>query len=288
MEDSIQATIRKRFSCRVYQKKPIHINLQKQLKEYLHTKTRGPFGSRLRFKIIAASQDDRKSLKGLGTYGFIKNPQGFIVGAVLPSSKGLEDYGYRMEEIILFATNLGLGTCWLGGSFTKSNFAQKIGKLNEETVPAVTSIGYIFNSHNYRSTTFRKVIEADRRKPWNELFFQNDFNQSLSKEEAGDYVVPLEMVRIAPSASNKQPWRIIKKEHEWYFYLQRTTGYGQGSMLFNLLGLADLQRVDMGIAMCHFEATAKELGLEGQWRVNDPGIAALKSTSMYIASWLGK
>lgn len=33
----------------------------------------------------------------------------------------------------------------------------------------------------------------------------------LEKEEAGNYEAALEMVRIAPSASNKQPWRILKK-----------------------------------------------------------------------------
>jgi len=60
------------------------------------------------------------------------------------------------------------------------------------------------------------------------------------------------MVRIAPSASNKQPWRIVKIEGAWHFFLERTKGYGDG-IIFKLLKLADIQRLDMGIAMCHFE-----------------------------------
>ena len=50
--------------------------------------------------------------------------------------KNLEDFGYTMERIILFATDLGLGTCWLGGSFTKSRFAEKISANGSERVPA--------------------------------------------------------------------------------------------------------------------------------------------------------
>jgi nitroreductase len=61
-------------------------------------------------------------LKGLGTYGFIKGATGFIMGTVGHSEKNLEDYGYVMERAILFATDIGLGTCWFGGTFTRSRF----------------------------------------------------------------------------------------------------------------------------------------------------------------------
>jgi hypothetical protein len=38
----------------------------------------------------------------------------------------------------------------------------------------------------------------------------------------------------------------------------------------------------MGIAMCHFDLSAKELGLNGDWNVNDPQI---KSDGMeYVVS----
>jgi len=51
-----------------------------------------------------------------------------------PGAKNLEDYGYLMEAIILKATELNLGTCWLGGSFTQSNFARKINAADNEIV----------------------------------------------------------------------------------------------------------------------------------------------------------
>jgi len=34
----------------------------------------------------------------------------------------LENFGYRMELIVLHATDLELGTCWLGGTFFTQQF----------------------------------------------------------------------------------------------------------------------------------------------------------------------
>ena len=95
-------------------------------------------------------------------------------------------------------------------------------------------------------------------------------------------------MRWAPSASNKQPWRIVRAEDAFHFYVARTRGYGRGSLLFRLLKLADLQRVDLGIAMCHFELVARESGLSGEWAVRDPGIAKPDSRTGYVVSWMSR
>lgn len=62
-------------------------------------------------------------------------------------------------------------------------------------------------------------------------------------------------------------------------------GYGKGTMLFRVLRLADLQRVDMGIAMCHFELVARQCGLKGGWVVDDPGIEKPGESTEYTVSW---
>ena len=74
-------------------------------------------------------------------------------------------------------------------------------------------------------------------------------------------------------------------EIAWHFFLQRTPGYGD-SLTFKLLRLADIQRVDMGIAMCHFALTARELGLSGHWLVEDPAIARPDELTEYSVSWV--
>lgn len=190
-----------------------------------------------------------------------------------------------MEQAVLFATDLGLGTCWLGGTFTKSGFAGKIAATKEETVPAVIAVGYGLAADG-AGDGVRGLAGGHRRLPAEQLFFEREFGRPLAPERSGGYAEPLEMVRLAPSASNKQPWRIIRDGRFWHFYLRRTKGYGKGSLTFRLLGLADLQRVDMGIAMCHFELTARELGLAGRWVADEPAIARPAGESVeYIVSW---
>lgn len=93
------------------------------------------------------------------------------------------------------------------------------------------------------------------------------------------------MARLAPSASNKQPWRVVRDGAGWHFYCQRTPGYGKGSFIFTVLRIADLQRLDVGIAMCHFELTARQLGLPGRWVSADPGLEPVDKHTLYISSW---
>lgn len=276
--------IRSRFSCRTYQERPIAEETQARLEEYLASPHEGPFGNSPRFKLVAAAEGDSKALRGLGTYGFIKNPTGFIIGATREGEKSLEDFGYLMEEIILWATALGLGTCWLGGTFNRSRFAQKISLEEGEIIPAAISVGYCAKQPARVDKVVRDAAKGDRRFPWDKLFFKGRFGIPLGRDEAGDYATPLEMLRLGPSASNRQPWRVIKEGKVWHFYLQRTKGY-PGRVFNVLLRLADLQRVDMGIAMSHFGLTAEELGLEGAWAMDEPDIEKTDELTEYVVSW---
>ena len=277
--------IRKRYSCRTYSARPVEKNLKDQLEQFVAESPAGPFGSRPRFELITATDEDRNALKDLGTYGFIKNPTGFILSAVRHSPRDLEDFGYAMEQNILYATELGLGTCWLGGSFTKSTFAEKISANDDETVPAVAAFGHMASKMSMVEKAIRWGAGAKNRKPWEDLFFKNGFNGSLSTEDIGKWAEPLEMVRIAPSSSNRQPWRVVWESatDSFHFYRRRSKGYMTRNKV--LFGMADLQRVDMGIAMCHFEMTCKESGFSGKWSFDEPNIEKLPESTEYVASW---
>ena len=54
------------------------------------------------------------------------------------------------------------------------------------------------------------------------------------------------------------------------------------------LKTCDLQRLDMGIAMCHFELAADEAGFDGEWVVDDPGIELPDDLTEYTTSWIEK
>ncbi len=283
----ITEIIQNRFSCRTYTEEPVSIEKQQLLHSYLSGLDNGPFGTPLRFDLVAATEADREALRGLGTYGFIQNARGFLIGAMCVGEKNLEDYGYRLEQIILYATDLELGTCWLGGSFTKSSFARKISASRDERIPAVVSLGNIPDEDQARQAPLRRQIGSDRRLPWEDLFFADRFGAALARERAGQYALPLEMVRLGPSASNKQPWRIVQQGGSYHFYMQRTPGY-RDSLLQRMLRVEDLQRVDLGIAMCHFELTARELGLHGHWAIQEPKIETPDGLTEYTISWIGE
>jgi nitroreductase len=279
----VSEIIQTRFSCRTFCPAPVGQEQQQSLQSEMDALSVGPFGAALRFNLIAAQEQDRAGLRGLGTYGFIKGAAGFLAGAVCPGRMYLEDFGYRMEQVVLHATDLGLGTCWLGGTFTKSSFARRIVLSRAERIPAIVAAGVIPDEEQARQAFLRRRIGSDSRLPWENLFFADHFGTPLAREKAQPYALPLEMVRLAPSASNKQPWRVIHAEDAFHFYLQRTRGYRES---LKLVGLEDLQRVDLGIAMCHFELAALEAGLTGRWIIREPQLRKPDSLTEYTVSWI--
>jgi hypothetical protein len=196
-----------------------------------------------------------------------------------------EDFGFLLEQVILYATDLGLGTCWLGGTFTKSSFARKINTRSDELVPAVCAVGYIAEKPRRIETWLKSRRGTKTRKPWSQLFFDHQFGNPLPNHNSAAYQQALEMVRLGPSASNRQPWRVINDGNRWHFYLQRTPGY-RDNLLTRWTTVADLQRMDMGIAMCHFELAATEIGLAGGWQIQDPKIELPDEFTEYIVSWI--
>ena len=284
MIENIQTVIRSRHSCRTYTREPVRGSDIDRLKEYINGNTVGPMGTGVRLAVTASYESDTAELKELGTYGVIRNPAGFIIGAVRGSETFLEDFGYVMEMAVLRATALGLGTCWLGGTFRKSAFAARMGLNNGETIPAVVSYGYMADRPGLVDSLIRWGAGSGNRKPRQELFFEKD-GSPLQAGEGDTWHGLLEMVRLAPSASNRQPWRLVRDGNNLHFFLLRTRGYRERNKRF--MGMADLQRVDMGIAMAHFGASAPEAGIKGKFmRVKYPGVAVPEG-SEYTASWVG-
>ncbi|ACL20617.1 nitroreductase [Desulfitobacterium hafniense DCB-2] len=274
--------MKKRISVRTYKEEFLHPELKEKL-NLAFKDNQGPFGGAVRFEFVERELAQKEGNIKLGTYGIIKGASSYVVAAIPEGKRDLEDFGYVLEKLILYATSLGLGTCWLGGTYTKNEFSKAIGLQAGEIMPCITPIGYPHQKRSLLESAMRLAAGSKNRKPWQELFFNQALGRPLTEAEADNYATPLEMVRLAPSASNKQPWRIIMAQGRAHFYLQRTKDYGKG------LGF-DIQRVDMGIAMCHFELAAKELGLPGQWQIIESKADAAESTippgTHYIVSWV--
>lgn len=267
--------IKRRTSVRTYRNEPLQDSVKKELISCFQG-IKGPFDASVRFMLIDNKMKD-ESLK-LGTYGVIKNAPAFIMAAVEKKGMYMEQLGYEFEKAVLYATSLSLGTCWMAGTFKKSEFSKAAGLKENEELPIVSPVGYPEDNRRLLDKFMRFAAGSDNRKGSSELFFNGDFGKALEGGEAGKYAQPLEMVRLAPSASNKQPWRIVKEGRHFHFYLQHTKGYGSS------LGF-DVQKVDMGIAMCHFELSSKGLGLEGSWVTKKSEVGNIPEEAEYIISW---
>ncbi|MBN1298089.1 MAG: nitroreductase [Actinobacteria bacterium] len=282
--------IKTRNSIRSYESCYLKTEEIKKIVDFLKKDHKTVFGSKLRFKFIDASDMYPENLRNLGTYGMIKGARYFIGGVFEKKENNkncLVDFGYVFEKIILFITDLGFGTCWLGGTFNKKGFAQKITVNSNEIVPAVSPVGISQKKRDLRSSVIRMLAGAKNRKPWGKLFFSGSFGTGLSETDAMPYQTPLEMVRVGPSASNLQPWRIIKENNSniFHFFVKKSWHLDAGQNHLNL------QYIDMGIALCHFELTALELGLKGKWALHD-NIPESEKYSLspdmdYIITWDG-
>lgn len=276
--NNVIKTIEERYSVRNYIDKPIEKEKLEIIKAFVEENKKGPMGNEVAFHIIDASEYDKAELKSLITYGMISGATSYIVGVVKPGEYAMEDFGYCMEKVILKVSELGLGTCWLGGTFNRGGFANKVNLSGEELLPCITPIGYTADKRTLKENFIRTLVGAKKRKKPEELFFQNNFNTPLNLDTVGSYEKVLEAVRLGPSASNKQPWRIIEDSQGLYhIFLEEDEKYN------NTFSGIKIQNIDMGIAMCHFELAAKELGITGQWIKSKPEIQAGKLK--YIVTW---
>ena len=267
-------TIKRRRSVRTYQDKALEPDVREKLQRYMDS-LENPFGQPVKKYMI----DKKVATEGerLGTYGLIKGANTFLGISVPDTDLAHVAAGYEFENLILEATALGLGTVWLAATFNREGFASAMGIPKDELFPAISPVGYPAAKRSLTESLMRTAMRSSTRKEWDTLFFLNDFRTPLTKEMAGDYAEPLEMVRLAPSDKNTQPWRVLKSGNSFHFYVARKSGISREEKI--------IKRVDAGIALSHFHQTALELGLKGHFRQVEQATVERPQNSCYIISW---
>lgn len=267
MSFSAKAAIKDRKSVRTYDDRQITDHDKDALLQYIRT-VQNPFGVPVEFRLLNAKEHDLSSPVVIGAEDFI--------AAKTSRVKNFEiGYGYSFESLCLYAKSLGIGTVLLASSINRETFEKVMDLKENEVMPLATPVGYPAAKRSIREVLMRKGINADNRIPFEKLFFDEGFDKGLTVEKAGIFANALEMLRWAPSAVNKQPWRAVVRGDKVHFYEAK-------SLKDSPLG--DLQKIDLGIGLAHFDLTLKEEGIAGRFVEQDPGIKTADQVQ-YIISY---
>lgn len=205
-----------------------------------------------------------ESLNGLsGTYGAIRGARHFMA-LISTSSEGAQiDAGALMENIIISLTAIGLDTCWLGGTFSRSRFGAAAALADGEEILAVSPVGHRSPSTRFAERMMQRLARSSRREPFQELFsgvntpdLSAITRPSDSMTDRERISIILDMVRHAPSSSNSQPWRAAVSPDG-----RKVRLYSTRHSRYSLL--------DMGIALDHFLESAAMLGQNWEARLDD-------------------
>ena len=255
--------IRQRRSVRTFDGRALSAEDRSALEAYLSSLT-NPFSVPVTFRLLDA--------KACG----LSSP--VIVGAETYLAAKVERvphfeiaYGYSFEKACLYALSRGMGTVMLAASLSRAAFEKAMALKDGEVMPVASPVGYPAGKRSIRESLMRKGLKADDRKPFDQLFFEGGFGHPLP--QSNPWAQALEMARWAPSATNGQPWRAVADGDSVHFYEAR-------SMKDSPLG--DIQKIDVGIALAHFDMTLEESGVRGAYSFSDPGIPAPENTHYIV------
>jgi nitroreductase len=250
-----------------------------------------------------------KLFKGVvGGYGrVIKAPSAFLVIGREQQPAVQESMGYLGEAMVVQATALGLGTCWIGGFFDRDIASELTSLTEDERVFAVSPLGYTKERPRRGERLLKAAARSARRRPLDEV--APEFNPARWPEWAAEGV---RLARIAPSAANRQPWRFdlaaggAENEGPADPYRPSQTAGGAGQNTADARGSAEVtapagvaapasvvvsvvdrgvystisRLLDVGIAMLHFEVGARSRGATGSWQLLDPPAVARFSVGL--------
>lgn len=254
----VKETIKRRVSTRSYEEKSLTKKDKRKLIDFNASLT-NPFGVDVKVQYI--SKDKGAEGVQLGTYGTIRGAKDFLAITVKDQPYAMEAVGYQFENLVLYATDMGLGTVWLAGTFNRKDFKNVIEISDEDLFPCICPVGYPGQKRSFIEKITRVSLGSKKRKEWDKLFFLDDFSKSLTKEDAGRYTDALDMLRLAPSATNAQPWAVVKEGDKFHFFCNYKNSINND--------IKKIKHLDLGIALSHFHQTAMSDGLNGKLEVTD-------------------
>ena len=252
---NIRETIRRRFSIRHYESRPVPDEILKSVVKSGEKSLALDDSIKVHFHLIREGKLVAEQMTFLtGKQWLFGSAPHFIIATSQEKPLFMINMGFRMEQMIFSATGQGLGTCWIGGLFTEQRISAFLGLKKGERVIALTPLGYPDASSYGR--TIHSIIhlgapDSRRRKPLAQIVFGPQWGTPLETQDSGLLEV-LECTRLAPSWVNTQPWRFLVDKNEIFAVADAKSRYS------SVRDGKHYYRLDVGIAMAHFFLAAKE------------------------------
>lgn len=229
-KQKLLAAIDKRCSRRAYIEKEIEAVKIEKLQEIIKNINSE---SGLNIQFYQNGKEFFNSFKS--SYGMFSGISAYFALVGNKTDKHLfEKAGYYGEILVLEATGMDLGTCWIGGSYDKKSCEKQIKLGADEELVAVIIVGYAKEN----KTLKEKIISglAHRRtKTIQEMYTAEE------KNIPDNFINGMHAVQKAPSAMNGQPVQFH---------------YGDGTVTAKVEENPSYRKIDLGIAMLHFELGA--------------------------------
>lgn len=219
--------IEKRISRRSYLDTPIDTEKLIKIKEAID-KYNAVSGLSIQFV-----EDGSRAFQGFGkSYGMFSGVRSFIALVGKTSDPDLyEKAGYYGELLVLEATTLRLGTCFVGGTYDKQRCPCSL--MDDETLTCVVTIGNVEDTPGYKERMIRRMTHI--RKVRLDNLYEAD------QEVPSWFLDGVRAVQAAPSAVNRHPVKISYKSGKIAAYVDNTE---------------DSDLMDLGIAKANFEIAA--------------------------------
>ena len=144
----------------------------------------------------------------------------------------IERLGYYGEQVVLHATALGLGSCWVGGGFSRSDMP--ITLPDEASVMGAIIIGNVEVALSFKERMIHGMTHR-KTKTIEQMYTSNEPVPEW-------FLTGMQSVQRAPSAVNKQPVMFT---------------YEAGKVKASLKApISTWTALDLGIAKLHFELGA--------------------------------
>lgn len=228
---SLYEFIPKRKSVRNYNNKRIDELTMLRIRDFISDIKPLSESIKIKFNIIE-SDGYIKSFKG--NFKAINAP--YYIFITSEDKEGyLENAGFMGEQIVLYLTSLGLGTCWLGGMKPKKTFAE---------LQYVLSIAFGYENEKVQKSNIRNV-------------YRKSVEQICIKDPTDDFMKKVvEYVRLAPSGINRQPWLLEPYKDKINVYCENESflthvKFKGVNLILPGVAFKKMQYIDCGIALTH-------------------------------------